>query len=69
MFAVGGGCIKTLGDCCLLVGVFCFPLSAGPLGVEGLEAYFSSSCWVESYLVAAFSLSMMASLSFSRVSR
>jgi hypothetical protein len=69
MLAVGGG-INIFGaeGCCLPVGVFFFP-SEGPLGVEGLEPYLSSSCCVESYLVAALSLSIVVSLSFSKVSR
>jgi hypothetical protein len=71
MLAVGGGCMSILcaGDCCLPVGDFCFPPSDGPLGVEGLEPYFSSNCCVESYLVAALSFSIVVSLSFSSVSR
>lgn len=80
MFAVGGGGPRDVrplfGRACLLSGDIREPARAREsvsldfLGLEGVAPpYFSRSCWVLLYLVAAFNLSIVVVRWSVRVSR
>lgn len=69
MLAVGGGAspVRATGGCCGVEGLrlaSSLGFSSSPFDGDGLgdsPPYFSSNCWVELYLVAALSFSMVAS--------
>ena len=72
MFAVGGGIILTLfgwpfgvpGLFWIFAGLRFWAVAEGDELAGDVPPYFSRSCWVELYFVAAFSLSIVMSRSF-----